>query len=60
MLDHTQELSEQPQAAGADPIEPVRLTQFTLKEQARLLLLRGRVQDAKMGSGPFREDLQAV
>jgi hypothetical protein len=37
----------------------VELGQFTLRERARLLLLRGSVQDARIGQGALRNDLEA-
>jgi hypothetical protein len=37
--------------------DAVRLTQFTVQQRARLLILRGRVQDAKLGEGAWQDDI---
>jgi hypothetical protein len=37
-----------------------RPSQFSLREMSRLLILRGQVLDAKMGWGPFIEDILLV
>jgi len=39
------------------PFGGFRPSQFTLRQMSRLLILRGRVLDAKMGWGPFIDDL---
>lgn len=46
-----------PSGDDDQPFDGVRLTQFTLHQRARLLILRGRVQDAKLGEGAWRDDL---
>ena len=40
------------------PFEGFQPTHFTLQQRARLLILRGRVQEAKLGNDPLSEDLR--
>jgi hypothetical protein len=39
------------------PFGGFRPNQFSIREMSRLLILRGQVMDAKMGWGPFVDDL---
>jgi len=41
------------------PFDGFLPTHFTIQQRARLLILRGRVQEAKLGHDPLSEDLQA-
>jgi hypothetical protein len=45
-----------------EPFDGFRPTHFTVQQQARLLILRGRVQDAKQGFGStaLRDDVRVV
>ena len=40
------------------PFEGFQPTHFTIQERARLLILRGRVQEGKLGNDPYSEDLR--
>ena len=40
-----------------EPFDGYRPSHFTLKQQARLLLLRSRVQEARLGEGALADDL---
>jgi hypothetical protein len=42
------------------PFDGFRPTHFTIQQRARLLILRGRVQEAKLGNDPLSEDLKAA
>jgi hypothetical protein len=39
------------------PFDGFRPTHFTIQQRARLLILRGRVQDAKLGTDALCDDL---
>ena len=50
-------------ARGGDhdqPFDGFQPTHFTIQQRARLLILRGRVQEAKLGHDPLSEDLRAA
>ena len=42
------------------PFDGFRPTHFTIQQRARLLILRGRIQEAKLGNDPLSEDLKAA
>jgi hypothetical protein len=56
-MNRQHDTSSQKPAAFDQPFEGYRPTHFTLQERARLLVLRGRVQDAKLRLGPLADDL---
>jgi hypothetical protein len=55
-MNRQHEASQNP-ATHDQPFEGYRPTHFTIHERARLLVLRGRVQDAKLRLGPLADDL---
>ena len=49
-----------PSPTGGDhdqPFDGFQPTHFTLQQRARLLILRGRVQEAKLGSDALSDDV---
>jgi hypothetical protein len=60
-MEATQRSHLEPHGGDHDqPFEGFRPTHFTIQQRARLLILRGRVLDAKLGEGAFKDDFLAA
>ena len=60
-MEATHRSTGEPRGGDHDqPFDGFLPTHFTIQQRARLLILRGRVQEAKLGSDSLSDDLRAA